>query len=337
MATLNEDKNKSGVSRRRVLGGIGAATALGATGLLPIVMRGSTEPAQAASATSEPQRRWGMVIDLRKCEGCVTTDHAPLCVESCNAEHFVPKGQEWIQVFAMEDDDGDVEGNEFNGDQFYLPRICMQCENAPCVKVCPVGATYHSEDGSGIVLVNHNRCIGCRMCMAACPYGVRRFNWEKPENPPGAVLAKYSPEYPIPHRQGTVEKCMLCAHRVKDGKLPACASGCPMFAIYLADMNQDIATNGKEVVKFSHFLSDNSAYRLKEELGTRPRVWYLPGHGQESNHDIDAGGIPKKPRSWQEQGATLGPGNQPQHDHGSGGSQTAGSQSAGSQSGGARK
>jgi Fe-S-cluster-containing hydrogenase component 2 len=134
-----------------------------------------------------------MVIDLRKCEGCVTIDKGPQCIEGCNAEHFVPKGQEWIKVF-------EVEGA--GGHNFFLPRPCMQCENAPCTKVCPVRATYHNEEG--VVLVDQERCIGCRMCMAACPYGVRQFNWEQPENPPGATFATYSPEFPVPHRRGTV-------------------------------------------------------------------------------------------------------------------------------------
>jgi molybdopterin-containing oxidoreductase family iron-sulfur binding subunit len=141
--------------------------------------------------------------------------------------------------------------------------------------------------------------------MAACPYGARSFNWEKPANPAGATFANYSPEYPMPHRQGTVEKCMLCAHRVDDGKLPACAEHCHMFAIYLGDLSEDVATNGKEVVKLSNFLAENNAFRLKEDLGTRPRVWYIPGHGQEYGHDISETREPKRARNWQEMGATL--------------------------------
>ncbi|HBY94316.1 MAG TPA: 4Fe-4S ferredoxin [Chloroflexi bacterium] len=235
-----------------------------------------------------------MVFDLRKCEGCVTKGTAPQCIEGCNAEHFVPKGQEWIKVFEME---------TAGGHTYFLPRPCMQCENAPCLNVCPVGATYRNAEG--VILVNHERCIGCRMCMAACPYAARSFNWEQPENPAGATFARYRPEYPIPHRKGTVEKCMLCAHLTDDGKLPACAAACPMYAIYLGDLGEDIATNGQEVVKLSLFLAEHNAYRLKEELGTRPRVWYIPGHGEEYGHDVNETREPMPARSWQELGATL--------------------------------
>ncbi len=253
-----------------------------------------------APKAARSRRQWVLVIDLRKCEGCVTTDKAPQCVEACNAEHFVPRGQEWIRVLQFKDE---------TGHSFFLPRPCMQCENAPCVKVCPVGASYHNDEG--VVLIDHRRCIGCRLCMAACPYGARVFNWEQPENPPGALFADYRPEYPVPHLKGTVEKCMLCAHRTEDGKLPACAQACPMFAIYLGDLTEDIATNGKEVVKLSAFLAENHAFRLREELGTRPRVWYIPGHGQEYGREGTDRRVPRPARSWQEQGATLKPGGRP--------------------------
>ncbi len=282
--------------RRRLLKflAIAGASAAAASALPRVVSRTAGASSEAQSKPSPRLSQWAMVFDLRKCEACITIGKPPQCVEGCNTEHFVPEGQEWIRVL-------EVEGAA--GHNYFVPRPCMQCENPPCVKVCPVEATYRVKEG--ITLINHERCIGCRMCMAACPYGVRVFNWQQPENPAGATFAKYSPEYPVPHRKGTVEKCMLCAHRVKDGRLPACVEACPMYAIYLGELTADIATNGKDVVKLSKFLAENTAYRLKEDLGTRPRVWYIPGHGQEYGHDINETRHPLTPRSWKELGATL--------------------------------
>jgi len=250
----------TGVSRRSFIGKVfiaaGAVTLGGKTVAFADDFMGTESPEDA------PQ--WAMVIDLARCDGCKA------CTSACQAIHFTGE-QEWIQVFE-ETDEG--------GGRYFLPRPCMQCENAPCLNVCPVGATYRNENGT--ILVDHDRCIGCRFCMAACPYGARSFNWDEPENPPGASLAHYSPEYPVPHRKGTVEKCMFCAHNSRDGKLPACATACPMKAIWFGDLVRDIATNGLETVKLSWLLSERSAFRLKEELGTHPRVWYLPGHGQDA-------------------------------------------------------
>lgn len=277
---------RSPISRRRFLSAIavaGVGAALGRT------IMGERGVASAKTEDEPAKRQWAIAIDLRKCEGCVTDEKPPRCIEGCNAEHFVPKGQEWIKV---------VEEERPGGHTSFMLHLCMQCENAPCVKVCPVGATYRTAQG--VVLVNHERCIGCRMCMAACPYGARSFNWQQPENPPGATFAQYSPEYPVPHRGGTVEKCMLCAHRTKDGKLPACADACPMYAIYLGDLTEDIATNGKAVTKLSHLLGENGAYRWKEELGTRPRVWYIPGYGQEYGRNVDDRRKAIRARPWQE-------------------------------------
>ena len=282
----NQDNTAKGLSRRQLLKMLGASGLTGiAASLLPNFVQSS-----AAAPNSARKRQWTMIIDLRRCDGCVTQSKAPGCMEACNATHFVPKGQAWIKVLEMEG---------AAGHKYFMPRPCMQCENAPCLNVCPVGATFRNDQG--VVLINHDRCIGCRMCMAACPYGARSFNWTEPENPPGAVLANYSPEFPVPHRRGTVEKCMLCAHETKDGKITACAQACPMNAIYLGDLIEDIATNGKEVVKLSRHLAENNAFRLLEELGTRPRVWYIPGHGQEYGRQANDTREPLPARTWQEQ------------------------------------
>lgn len=268
-----KEQNK-GLSRRQFLKG--SAISLGilsfAASLPAMLLSNRRVNAQSNedenTETPEKIREWCMVIDLRKCEGCVTIDSPPQCTQSCITGHYVPKGQQWIQVFEVELPSG----------SYFLPSLCNQCENAPCVNVCPVGATYHDKDG--VVLIDHKRCIGCRMCMAACPYQRRFFNWGEPDLPPEAAFAEYSPIYPVPAVKGTVIKCMFCAHFLRNGVLPYCVTGCPMKALYVGDLNEDIASNGQEVVQLSRFISENDGFRLKEELGTQPRVWYLPGHGQ---------------------------------------------------------
>jgi len=135
------------------------------------------------------------------------------------------------------------------------------------------------------VLIDQKRCIGCRMCMAACPYDRRFFNWGTAPVPPEALLADYSPDHQIPPQRGTVMKCDFCADLVRAGSLPQCVQACPQGAIYYGDLEEDIATNGREMVAFRRHLASNNVYRLKEELGTRPRVHYIPGHGEDIGRD----------------------------------------------------
>ncbi|MEE8414229.1 MAG: 4Fe-4S dicluster domain-containing protein [Dehalococcoidales bacterium] len=193
------------------------------------------------------------------------------------------------------------------GGSYFLPAPCMHCENAPCVNVCPVGATYHTKEG--LVLIDQRRCIGCRMCMAACPYQRRFFNWGTPELPPEAASIEYSPEHQIPAIRGTVMKCDFCPDMLEKGKPPACVSGCPMRAIYMGDLTENIASDGQKVVQLSRFLDENNAYRYKEDLGTQPRVWYLPGHGETFGRRADDRREIKSPTwSWGGDGYDHRPG-----------------------------
>ncbi|TMG34022.1 MAG: 4Fe-4S dicluster domain-containing protein [Chloroflexi bacterium] len=191
--------------------------------------------------------------------GALAAGFAPIAFPEADAAEPGPKRQ-WAQ------------GNEYN-----MPRPCFQCENAPCLRVCPVAATF--QTGEGVVLVDQDRCIGCRMCMAACPYGARYFNYNEP---PGHQhpFQHPTPEHPVPQQKGTVGKCMFCVHRTEDGKLPACVDACGMGALYIGDLVEDVATNGQQTVRLSQFIRENDAFRYKEELGTGPRVYYIAGHGQ---------------------------------------------------------
>lgn len=210
-----------------------------------------------------------MVIDLRRCDGCRSIGKPPQCTEACIQGHLAPEPMEWIQVYEKP-----LDGV---GTQF-VPTPCQQCQNAPCVNVCPVGATFATPEGT--VLIDQQRCIGCRLCMEACMYDRRFFNWGTSPQPPEAMFMEYSPEHQTPAIRGTVMKCDFCPDMARAGRLPYCAQGCPNGAIYYGDLEEDLATNGSDVVKFSKFLADNNAYRQKEELGTQPRVHYIPGYGQ---------------------------------------------------------
>ena len=208
-----------------------------------------------------PGRKWVMVIDLASCDGCGK------CSWACSKMHFIPPDRQWIKVLRMQDAEDTA--------PYFLPQPCYHCDNPPCTKVCPVDATYKRSDG--IVLIDNVRCIGCRFCMAACPYGARSFNWGPPKDPPEARRRPYTPERGYPRRVGTVEKCDFCPDMAAAGQLPACTQQCPMGAIYYGDQNEDAVTNSKgETARLSRLLRDRAGYRVMEDLGTHPRVYYLP-------------------------------------------------------------
>lgn len=267
--TISSVSESAVESRRRFLKAMAAAgTALAGALVTEHVAASPAAPdddaraAPDAPAKGDSAHQWAFVVDLRRCDGCGK------CTTACQEMHHLAPDQTWIKVYSITDPSGLTHP---------MPRLCMHCENPPCVRVCPVAATYQNSEG--VVLVNQDVCIGCRTCMAACPYEARYFNWDEPPAA-SSTLMQAMPEYPVPGKQGTVGKCILCVHNTQVGKLPACVEGCTMEALYIGDLKTDVATNGRETVKLSKFLRDNDAVRYREELGTRPRVWYIPGHGQ---------------------------------------------------------
>lgn len=205
---------------------------------------------------------WGMIIDLDKCIGC------EYCMRACSAVNDVAHDTPWNIV---------VEDRTNAGTTFFFSRPCLHCQEAPCVEVCPVHATYVREDG--LVVMDYDRCIGCRYCEVACPYDARHFNWKArdDENP-------FTPTWGVPEVErrprGVVEKCTFCIHRIDSGlerglmpgedreATPACVNVCPVGARTfgnLKDPASDIAV----------LLDETSTITLREELGTEPSVFYI--------------------------------------------------------------
>jgi len=212
-------------------------------------------------------KRWVMVIDLSKCK------NAQKCMGACQGAHHLRPEQSHINTLKMQESK--------NTPPYYMPKPCQHCDNPPCVAVCPVDATYKRADG--IVLIDNERCIGCRFCIAACPYSARYLNWTTPLHDAEDKDKVYNVELNVPQRKGTITKCLFSADRLRQGKLPYCVSACPNGVFYFGDENEDAVTNGttKETVRFRKLLEDNGGFQLMPELGTKPRVYYLPAKGKE--------------------------------------------------------
>lgn len=225
--------------------------------------------------------KWAMVIDLDKCTGCQACTLA--CKEENNVPHGSPPEQQsrtdifWHKVIAA------TSGKYPSVKTELIPMPCMHCEDPPCVRVCPANATYQREDG--IVMQDFRRCIGCKYCIIACPYGVRNFNYKhqeaqeylRPDRPP--VRTDRGP-WPFPTRvHGVVEKCTFCFHRIdrglREGKkigeevVPACVEDCPAQARVFGDLDDPQG-------RVSQLLASRGWIRLREEMSTHPKVYYLP-------------------------------------------------------------
>lgn len=221
--------------------------------------------------------KWAMVIDLDKCTGCGA------CMAACKQENNVPtvspelavqgRALFWLDILSSD------EGSYPEVENHHMPRLCNHCDNPPCTRVCPVHATYKNDEG--LVGQIYHRCIGCRYCIAACPYAAKVFNWSKPEWP-ADLMTCVNPDVSL-RMVGVVEKCSFCSHRLlkareeaaieerelEDGDyLPACAEICPADAIYFGDLEQ----RESEVYELSR---SARASRIMDDLGTEPKVFYL--------------------------------------------------------------
>lgn len=224
-----------------------------------------------SNAPALPGVEFAYALDLSRCIGCRR------CVYACVEENNQSRDPEvhWIRVLSMKKEGGIAfpesdpyyEPDEVPEEgHFYVPVACQQCRNAPCTKTCPTGATWTEADG--IVVIDYDWCIGCRCCMAACPYGARRFNWRAPSIPQGALNGETHYLGNRPRPRGVVEKCTFCIQRVRGGRYPACVEACPVGARKFGNL-LDPASEIRYIIEHKRVLV------LKEDLNTVPRFFYF--------------------------------------------------------------
>lgn len=281
------------LSRRRFLEGIGATAGLIAAGVVPALMSaapasgseseaveggtGIEQIAEHSGAINYPGKpvsyakdfpagdeKWAMVIDVKACVGCRK------CVYACVRENNIGRtsGFTYIQVLEMQLGSNETEHGTLDyeeggrPDKWYMPVQCMHCAQPSCVFGCPVKATWREPDG--IVVIDYDKCIACRNCMTVCPYDARHFNWVEPEVPKNEV----NPLVPVHEKAGVVEKCTFCVQRTRKGGTTACTEACPVGARTFGDLNDPNSD-------VSVLLRTRRSFRLKEELGNEPVIWYV--------------------------------------------------------------
>jgi molybdopterin-containing oxidoreductase family iron-sulfur binding subunit len=228
---------------------------------------------RVSTAGPIPDVLFGYGLDLSRCIGCRR------CVYACVAENNQSRDPQMHYISVLEFRKGakmvtDLEEADKyyypdlvpEKEYFHMPVQCQQCINPPCIRVCPTKATWKEPDG--IVVVDYDWCIGCRFCMAACPYGARRFNWGEPHIPKEEINPNTHYLGNRPRVKGCVEKCTFCIQRTRAGRYPACVEVCPVGARKFGNLLDPES-------EIRYIIENKRVFRLKEDLNTRPKFYYF--------------------------------------------------------------
>ncbi len=269
-----------GINRREFLriAGLSTLMGLGGKAVWELVLPGQALAQYTPKPGALVAKRWAMVVDMRK----MTEQLAAKCIKACHSLHNVPQmtsppvdpevsisddqknrwQMKWLWTDTFEHAFPGQEQQHMQVRLHKLPflLLCNHCDNPPCVRVCPTQATFRRPDG--IVMMDMHRCIGCRYCMAGCPYGARSFNWRDPR----PFIAKPNETYPT-REKGVVEKCFLCVERLEQGQLPACVE-VSQGTIVVGDI-ADPKSKVRELLRTQYTI------RRKPQLGTNPHVFYI--------------------------------------------------------------